>query len=329
MSTRSRPTRPDREPAGPPGTGSGLPPTPSGPWGAPHHRAWQFAKRVFNKADEDAIFFMAGAISFNVLVAIVPLLVFAVGISGMVLSARFLDPTAVVMEFLGEALPAIQGDLNLTEQVREQVARILAEGTNFTIVGALFLIWFSTRLVGTLRTALRDVFDMAHGRGIVGGKWFDAQVVVVGGLFFLVNLGLTSVLLAVRDFGLDLFGVEGQAVTRWQGWTAHAVALVFIWLLFAGIYRYLPPRRVPWRTTLIAASFAAVLFELLKAGFGWYVTEVANYRSTYGNLISVAVLVFWIYYSAIGFILAGEVAQVSTMRRARRVQIREVHGVGE
>ena len=66
--------------------------------------------------------------------------------------------------------------------------------------------------------------------------------------------------------------------------------------------------------------------ELLKLGFGWYVTEVANYRSTYGNLVSLAVIVLWIYYEAIGFILGGEVAQVWTMRKARRVQVKEVHG---
>ena len=63
-------------------------------------------------------------------------------------------------------------------------------------------------------------------------------------------------------------------------------------------------------------------------GFGWYVTQVANYRTVYGNLISLAVLFFWIYYEALAFILGGEVAQVWTMRRARKVQFREVHGGG-
>ena len=79
----------------------------------------------------------------------------------------------------------------------------------------------------------------------------------------------------------------------------------------------------------MAATYTALLHELLKAGFGWYVTEVANYRTTYGNLITLAVLFFWIYYEAIGFILGGEVAQVWTMRRARRVQLRSVRLEGD
>ena len=55
--------------------------------------------------------------------------------------------------------------------------------------------------------------------------------------------------------------------------------------------------------------------------FSWYATEVANYGSTFGNLATVAVLFFWIYYESLVFILGGEVAQVYTMRRASRLGV--------
>lgn len=302
---------------------------PLGLRGPAHQRALTFLKRVIKKAEEDGIFFMAGAISFNVLVAIVPLLVFAVGISGMVLSARFVDPAAVVVDLIQEALPAIRGDLDLSAQVRREVSKILGEGANFTLVGGVFLVWFSTRLVGTLRTALKEIFDISQTRGIVQGKIYDIQMVLVGGLLFLVNLWLTAGVQIARDYGVGLLGLEGYAVTAVRRGSATVLAFLSIWVLFLVIYRYLPARRIPWKAALIAATFTALLHELLKAGFGWYVSEVANYRSTYGNLLSVAVLFFWIYYEAIGFVLGGEVAQVWTMRRARRVQVRRVHGGGE
>jgi uncharacterized BrkB/YihY/UPF0761 family membrane protein len=64
------------------------------------------------------------------------------------------------------------------------------------------------------------------------------------------------------------------------------------------------------------------MHEILKFAFGFYATEVANYRTTYGNLITLAVLFFWIYFEAQVFILGGEVAQVWTMRRALRMRTR-------
>jgi uncharacterized BrkB/YihY/UPF0761 family membrane protein len=59
---------------------------------------------------------------------------------------------------------------------------------------------------------------------------------------------------------------------------------------------------------------------VLKLGFSWYVTSVADYSTTYGNLATLAVLFFWVYYTSIAFILAGEIGQVSTMRRAWKVR---------
>ena len=285
-------------------------------------RVLDFSRRLYEKADQDAIFFMAGAISFNVLAALVPLFLFLTGLGGMFLEARFGDPTSVLVRLLVQNLPVIGGDFDFVTTVEAQIRRIIEGRRGLTLVGALLLIWFSTRLVGTLRTVLREVFDVAQERRIVAGKIFDAQVVVVGGMLFLVNIGITASLEAARDLGLDVLGLEPYAVSLVQQSFGQAIAFTSIWLLFLGVYRYLPARRIPWRTALIAATFASVLHEFLKVAFGFYATEVANYRTTYGNLLTLAVLFFWIYYEALVFILAGEFAQVWTMRRTLRVKTR-------
>jgi membrane protein len=72
-----------------------------------------FARRVYDKAGDDNIFFLAGAIAFNIVVAIVPLLLFAVGIAGVVLTARFGDPATVLVNRLLDYIPAIGGSINL------------------------------------------------------------------------------------------------------------------------------------------------------------------------------------------------------------------------
>lgn len=250
------------------------------------------------------------------LVAIVPLLLFAVGIAGLVLTARFGDPATVLVNRLLDYLPAIGGNVNLVQTVRDAIDGIVAGRTGFTTLGAFLLIWFSTRLVGTLRAVVREVFDVAQDRGIIGGKIFDIKVVIIGGALVLVNLGITTWMEVAKNFGINALGVSGEAVSLLQiAWTV-AVSYGSAWVLFVGIYRYLPARWIPWKTAMVAATFTATLFEILKYAFSFYATEVADYGSTYGNLIAIAVLFFWIYYGSIVFILGGEVAQVWTMRRA-------------
>ena len=144
-------------------------------------------------------------------------------------------------------------------------------------------------------------------------------MVVVGGFLFVLNLGITVLVHTVEEFGINVTGLEGSSLTMFRQTVAQILAFGFIWVLFLLVYRYFPPRRIPWRTALTAATFTGVLFEATKHLFSWYVTNAANFGTVFGGLTSIAILFFWIYYGAIVFILGGEVAQVYTMSRTRRL----------
>ncbi len=291
-------------------------------------RTRDFAVRVVAKAGEDNIFFMAGAITFNLLVAVIPLLLLFIGISGFVLTSRFPDPASFLVSFLMGNLPMVGGEVDLLVRVEEVIDSLLADIAGFSLVGFLVFVWISTRLVGTLRTVLREIFDFSHGRGIVQGKLFDAFMVVVGGLLLVLNIGITVAMKTVQELGVDLMGLEGHGLTLLRQASAQLLAFGSIWGLFLLIYRYFPPRRIPWRTAIVAATFTGVLFEVAKHLFSWYVTSLADYRTVYGGLTSVAILFFWIYYGSIVFILGGEVAQVYAVTRTRRLHAAEAASPG-
>ena len=153
------------------------------------------------------------------------------------------------------------------------------------------------------------------------GKLFDIQAVLIGVSLLTLNLGVTVAFEATMDYGIGLIGVDGSTFSIIERLLGHGLALGSIWTLFLIAYRYLPARRIPWRTAWVAATFSALVHEALKWGFSWYVTEIADYSSAFGNLATVAVLFFWIYYGSIVFILGGEVAQVYTMRKASRAGV--------
>ena len=69
-----------------------------------------FASRVWKKADQDQIFFMAGAIAFNVMVAIVPLILATLGIAGQILQNRVEHPEAVLWSYITAAIPEVSAD---------------------------------------------------------------------------------------------------------------------------------------------------------------------------------------------------------------------------
>lgn len=287
-------------------------------------RARGFLRDLWERLAEGDIFFMAGAIAFNLLVAVVPLFLLAVGIAGFILAARFGESGAFITSFLLDALPAVQGDVELISSVEGVVEGLLAERASFSLVGALFFIWISTRLVGTLRTVLKNVFQVGEERGIIQGKIFDAQIVVIGSLLMTINLGISIAVTAFQRFGMDLLGLQNRGIVRMtESIVADLLAFGSIWVLFLLIYRYLPRRLTPWRTSIIAATVTALFFEFTKFVFGWYATEIADFSTAYGNLTTVAILFFWIYYGSVVFIFGGYVAQVATVRREDRLRWKE------
>jgi len=280
--------------------------------------ARDFAGRVYRKAGQDDIFFLAGGIAFNIMLGAVPFLLLLVAIFGFVLKTQVADPQQAAIDYVFAILPASP---SVERYVREQIAILLEDLPGFSILGLVLLVWVSTRLFGSLRSALRDVFDVQEDRGIVQGKIFDAKMVVVAGTLFVANTTITILLEAVQTYGMELLGLrQGGTVHTLQVLFAQSLAYSFIFLMFLLIYRFLPARRIPWRIAFVSALFSSVAFELLKSAFAWYVAYVANYRTTYGYFTSLVVLVFWIYYSAVVFVLGGEVGQIYDTNRIRRRQ---------
>lgn len=307
--------------------GPGAQPPPPPP--DPGHRAPSWPRRLasylgdvvrgtWRKGQEDDIFFLAGAISFNILVAFIPLALAVLGIAGTVLTFLDTDAQQALLNYLQQIMPAAL-DVDLTSTLQGLAER----STGILSVGTLFFLWIATRLVGTLRVVLRQIFDLAEGRSVVAGKLFDIKMVLAAGTLFALNVALTLGLRLAATIVPGMVGIDpgeipfiGLATDVWP----LLVAFVTLWVMFLLIYRYLPPRRIRWNTAIVAATFTSIFVELLKYGFSWYVTEWAHFGTAWGNIATFVILVFWIYYTSVVFILGGQVAQVVSMRRVRRRQ---------
>jgi len=281
--------------------------------------AWDFVARVARKIEQDNVMFLGGAIAFKVLIAIVPLILATLGIAGLLIQSRFgATAAAQVRRYILQAIPPLGPEVQTA--LDNALNDVLAASTGLVSVGMLVLIWLSTSLIGTLRTVLREIFDVQDDRGMVRGKLFDIQMVVAAGTLLAINVVFTVVFGIMASLGTEFLGVDPARFARIDRLLVSGAAVLSVWFMFVLIYRYLPSRRIPWRIAMISATFTAILFELMKAAFGWYVTNVAFYRSTYGNFATVIVFMLWIYYMSVAFILGGEVGQVAALTRIRRRQ---------
>jgi membrane protein len=289
------------------------------PW---RTRLWiglkDYARRVWDNSGEDNIFFLASGIAFNLLLAIVPFLLLFATLLTYVLGQ---SPDVMIAEIVGlvnRFLP-----LSTSEAVTRILSGIIKARGAVGIYAAIGFVWFSTRLFGSLRSVLAAIFDIEVDRGIIEGKIFDVKITLVSSLLFVIYTAISAYIAFASSRGvavLAALGLRQDVMGNLEYTIGRIVAFLFIAAIFYGLYKFLPYKRIRWQTALVACAFTAVMFEVAKVAFGFYV-EYSHPGSLYtGTLAALVITFLWIYYAAVVFILGGEVAQVFELRHMRRRQ---------
>lgn len=310
-------------------------PSTAGDWrsrlGAALTAFWDATKdytvRVVAKAGDDNVFLLASAVTFSVLLAAVPFLFIIVSLISLTLEVAAatagVAPIDQLRNYLDVIIPVLGGEVvgegrTLPDEIIE---RTVAQGRTIGLISFIAFVWFSTRLFGSVRAVLNEIFDLRQSRGIIQGKIFDAEMVLVSSVLVILNIGVTIAVNLMKSRGIAALQLSPVSIGILESIYAWVTALAFIFLLFLLVYKFVPAQRVPWRMAVTAAVFTAVCWEMLKIGFTLYLTRVANYTSVYGGIATLVVVVIWLYYLSVVFVLGAEVAQVRELRRVRHQQI--------
>ena len=279
--------------------------------------ARDFLIRVWDNAGEDNVFFLAGGIAFNILLAAVPFALLLV--SGMAYLLNFSAEASAteVAELVARLLPPGQDTL------RDSLVAAVNTRGPVGIVGAVSFIWFSTRLFGSLRSVLGEVFDIERGRGIVAGKLFDAQVTVVATILVSIYVTINAYLVFATTRGiavLERIGIRNDVMGNLEYFLGRLLSFAVAFSIFFALYKVLPYRRIRWQTAGVAALSTSILFEIARNLFTLFVGSFSPGSLYTGTIYALVIVVFWVYYAALIFILGGEVAHVYELRRIRRLQ---------
>jgi membrane protein len=283
-----------------------------------------YAKRVWDNAAEDNVLFLAGGIAFNILLAAVPFVLLMVWGFAIVLRNQPVEPNQLVVNYIDRLLPAHYE--NPDSPTHKLISDVLDAQTGLGIWSAVGFVWFSTRLFGSLRTVLANVFDIEQERGIIQGKIFDIKITILSTILITANALISVYVLIATKASRDVLvglGIRADVMGQASAWGTRLVGTVLIGVMFFALYKFLPIRRVRTKTAWVAALFTTLMFELAKVAFNFYIDSVDPGSLYTGAVAAVVVIVFWVYYAALIFILGGEVGQVYELRRTRKRQ-REV-----
>ncbi|HET7876196.1 MAG TPA: YihY/virulence factor BrkB family protein [Methylomirabilota bacterium] len=251
-------------------------------------------------------FFMASGLSFNFLTCLIPVLFFIVALAGFVLTRK--AAADVVLNQLSELVPVYKKELH---QALDQIVR---RRNVSGILGTVILLFFASQMFASMRLVLNDIFGFSRGRGFFRDLLKDVVMVFVFGILFLASVAITDLFGWLRIFLLQ----PARMPPEWIRSLFIALALGFNIALFFVAYRYFPHRKIPAGPALAGALLSAVLWEVAKQLFRWYILSVGVYDKIYGPLGALVGLGMFAYYSGVVFLLGAEFAAALVGgRRAR------------
>lgn len=288
-----------------------------------HRSVTGVARRTLQAAFEDNIPFLASALSFDLLLTAIPFIVLLLGAVGYLVQHQVASHQLELHQLLERFLPvhARVRDVDAFEQVERALGNVVQHRGRFTVVGVPLFLWFSTRLFGGLRAALNEVFDTDEVRPWPIAKLTDLLMVLVTGSLFIANALLSAGVSYIEARSAASWGHSFALDWFWR-FCVETAAFAFVAVLFFLLFKFLPSRRIYWRTALVAAVFCALAFEIAKRLYALYVIRFATLDriASDANVVALLLFLLWVYYTAYVFLLGGEVAETYDLIRMRRRQ---------
>lgn len=266
----------------------------------------QLLKATGQAWGEDRTAAIAAALAYHTIFSIAPMLFIAIAIADSVLGKKASEGQLVgqIAQFVGD---------DAAHTIQFLIGNISQQGSGLaTILSSLALIWAASNLFGQLKLSLNTIWHVDPKKliGFFPFLWHRIvaiTMVIVVGLLLTMSLITVTLVTALQDMLIDIVPklVVGLPLLD------LGLSLLFMTLVFAAIYRFVPNIKISFNDVILGAALTALLFTLGKYLIGLYLAN-ASYQSTYGAAGSLVVLLVWIYFSAQILLFGAEFTKIYT-----------------
>jgi len=262
---------------------------------------------LIRHAEEHHIFLMSGGLAFSLFTCIIPLLfvIFAV------LGKLFQEPaiSGEVSAFIDRAIPYPEYADRLKSLVFSRMDELVDYRNIAGAIGIVGLFFAASGLFSSMRTALNSAFRMTANESLLLGKLRDLILMLFVVVYFIVSTTFLPGLQLTQRLSEKITILNGLGLDL-PAFAFGLLSLVLIFVSFYIVYFFLPRYRPPVKVVFVGAAWAAVLWYLAHQAFSFYIVHMVTLKRIYGAYFFFIAVAFWIYYTALVFILGAEIGQL-------------------
>ena len=236
----------------------------------------------------------SSAISFQILTAVVPFLMFVLALAGLLhLNSVWINHVAP--EIRAHVSPAVFSVISSAVNKAFSGRALL-----WATFGGGLALWQVSGAVRAVMGAFDRIYGARFERPFVRRYLISfALAIAVGGCFILATVCLVlAPFFAVRHPGAawDVFAF----LTRW------VLAIGFLSLAVGLLVRIAPATHQPLPWVSLGTTIVTAWWVIVSVGFYFYLTALASYGSVFGSLASVIVVIAYLYISTTAFLFGSQ-----------------------
>lgn len=251
----------------------------------------------------------SAAVSYYAMFSLFPLfVVLVVLLSYLVDSAT---AQSIALDFMARFLP---DDPGIEKLATDGFVSVYSLRGQVGIVSIVALLWSASGVFTTLSFNIDLAWTQSRRPNALKARLIGLLLVILlfAALLLALMVSTVSGLLTALPPLFETLGIDPEAGRLGTLQTASLLTTIAI---YAGLYRWIPTRRVPWRAALIPAVLAAATSQVVNAGYSWFLgSSLQSYDLLYGPLSNFVVLMFWFYLRVL-IILVGAHLGAAIARR--------------
>ena len=254
--------------------------------------------RTVREMSADDATHMAAGVAYYAVLSLFPLTVGLISLLGLVLDSESLE--GEVIGFLQSYLPGskelLAANVNATGGIRGVLG----------VVSFLGLFWSASLLFGAITRVVNRAWDIHQDRPFYIDKLRHILMALSVAPLFLMSVGTTAALHILGTRDVPVIGRVEFLDNNVINIITRPLPFLFTLSIFLLIYKFTPNTKTYWRYVWPGAVLGAVLFEVFKSIFVFYLENFADYERVYGSLGSVIILLAWTYFSGLILIAGAE-----------------------
>lgn len=255
------------------------------------HKVYRVGRAAGLRFARDGSSFLAQALAFNALFALIPLVLLAISLLGFIYGDA--EGQRRFLALVGDLAPALRGT------VSDNFTNVVKLRNISGIVGFVSLIWSGKNLFSALAYALDRALGIPAARPYLHDLLRSIVMLPVAGVFLIGATALPLIISFIVRF-TTLPNLRGVSEVG-----GYALAVVLVFIVTAILYAVLPNRAADLRFSLPGAVVAAVLFEIIQIAFAVYTTSTSVLH-IYGVASAILALLLWIYLMGAIFLFGAQ-----------------------